>query len=135
MEKRKSERVQFFQLSMDKDIKPVWVFGQTDPEATLGLLIDITPDGAQVITNKSQELVADDYRLIAYTSEAPDREVLTVNVRRCWSRLDGTLYIRNGLVFDEQISVQPLLVARDAGSRWLRCELLPLAGADGAEKV
>lgn len=135
MEKRKSERVQFFQLSMDKDIKPVWVFGQTDPEATLGLLIDITPDGAQVITNKSQELVADDYQLIAYTSEAPGREVLTVKVRRCWSRLDGTLYIRNGLVFDEQISVQPLLVARDAGSRWLRCELLPLARAGGAVSV
>jgi hypothetical protein len=125
-ERRRSERVQFFQLVTDKDIEPIWVFRQTYPEAILGLLLDINAVGVQVLTNKSQELSGDDFRMIVHAGD----EVVKVNVRRCWSSLEGTLYMRNGFAFDEQASLPAMLAALAEGASWLRCELLPLAAGE-----
>jgi hypothetical protein len=119
-ERRRSERVQFFQLATDKDIEPIWVFRQTYPEAILGLLLDINAVGVQVLTNKAHELTGDTYRMIVHAGD----EVVTV--RRRWSALEGTLYMRNGFAFDEQANLPALLTALAEGASWLRCELLPL---------
>ncbi len=126
MEKRKSERVQFFQMDTGKDIQPIWVFRQIYPEATLGLLLDIGTNGAQVLTSKSEQLAGKSYRLIVQAGETDEKEALAVNVRCCWSRQDGTLYTSNGLIFDKPSSIQEVLAASDAGTRWFRCEMLPL---------
>lgn len=125
MEKRKVERVQFFQMSTGRDIQPVWVFRQNYPEAVLGLLLDITSAGAQVLTNKLQELDEMDYKLVIHLGEDFAEESLAVNVRRRWSRPEGTLYVRHGFAFEEQVAVQPMLSALHAGVNWLRCELVP----------
>jgi len=61
MDNRKADRVQFFQLGTGKDISQVWVFRQTYPGATLGLLLDIGTEGAQVLTNKADELDGKSY--------------------------------------------------------------------------
>jgi hypothetical protein len=84
-ERRRSERVQFFQLAKDKDIEPVWVFRQTYPESILGLLLDISSVGIQVLTNKSQALTAASYRMVVHAGN----ENVTLNVRRCWSGLEA----------------------------------------------
>jgi hypothetical protein len=49
-----------------------------------------------------------------------------VTVRRRWSALEGTLYMRNGFAFDEQANLPAMLTALAEGASWLRCELLPL---------
>jgi hypothetical protein len=126
MEKRKSERVQFFQVHADRDLQPVWVFHQAHPEAILALLLDISTDGAQVLTDKSQYLEGGAYRLIVHADDTTGAVAVEVNVLCNWSQREGTLYIRNGLAFNEEVSVQGVLASFNAKSRWLRCELLEL---------
>ena len=126
MEKRKSERVQFFQMGEGNDIRPVWVFRKTLPEAKLGLLVDIAADGVQILTDKSENLCGGSFLLIVYAYGTPDDNLLRVNARCLWSRQEGSLYTRSGMIFEEKTSVQPVLVGRDAGAKWLRCELLSL---------
>ena len=129
MEKRSAERVQCFQMGTDADIQPVWVFRKTHPDAILGLLLDIAADGAQVLTDKAHSLADESnaYRLIVQTEEAIDSVSLIENARCAWSKRDGTLYIRNGLIFSKTITVPPLLSAKVRDTKWLRCELLPIS--------
>jgi len=128
MENRKSERVQFFQLGAGSNIHPVWVFRQTNPDAVLGLLLDIGADGAKILTDKAHDLAGQAYRLMIHGGNVPNEPTLTINGRCRWSQNQGTLYINNGLIFDETITGDELLELerqkREFG--WLRCELLPL---------
>jgi hypothetical protein len=129
MEKRKSERVQFFQVGTGRDIQPVWVFRKTSPGAILGLLLDIGGNGAQVLTDKSQDLAGGSYRLIAHSETVPGAAAFTLmlNARCRWSQSEGTLYIRNGLIFDEEVSVDEVQALQPGESSWLRCEMLPFS--------
>jgi len=128
MEKRKSERVQFFQLPQDRDLMPVWVFRGDHPDNVLGLLVDIGADGVQVFTDKSSPLREGAYHLIVHADETQDSQSVTIRVRRRWSKLEDNLYIRNGFTFEagEEATPSPIeqvLTLRDAGKKWLRCEL------------
>ena len=126
MEKRKPEKVQFFQLGAGKDIQPIWVFRQTNPGAVLGLLLEIGTNGAKVLTERSHDLSGGAYQLIVYAVDQPGGELLKANVQCLWSKHDGTLYIHNDLVFKHEVTVQEVLDLLHLGSGWLRCELLPL---------
>ncbi|MBV5337301.1 MAG: hypothetical protein J0653_04875 [Deltaproteobacteria bacterium] len=108
-------------------MQPLWVFRKTCPEATLGLLIDISPDGAQILTGKEETLQEIAYRLVIHTEA--EQEALIIDAFCCWSRPDGTLYSSNGLVFAEKASLQAIVPALESGGRWLRCELVPLTSA------
>jgi hypothetical protein len=127
MEKRKTERVQFFQLPQDRDLMPVWVFRRDHPDNVLGLLVDIGADGVQIFTDKSSTLEADAYRLIVHADETEDSQSVSLQVRRLWSKPEGNLYIRNGFTFetgeDATSPIEQVLASRDAGKQWLRCEL------------
>jgi hypothetical protein len=125
MDKRKSQRVQFFQLSSEKDIRPVWVFSRTNSEAVLGLVLDLAPDGLQVLTNNSQSLAGETFTMRVHSTEKIDGGELMANVKLCWSQPEGTLYTRNGFTFDGEFSMEAMLVAHDMNPDWLRCELLP----------
>jgi hypothetical protein len=127
MEKRKSERVQFFQLPRDDGLIPVWVFHRAHPDSILGLLLDISAEGVQIFTDKSSPMLGDAYQLIVHAGENQSSEVISVCVRRLWSKPDGTLYTRNGFAFEGGEELMPylekVLASRDAGHQWLRCEL------------
>lgn len=127
MEQRQVERVQFFQLAHDDDLMPVWVFHRAQPDSILGLLLDISANGVQVLIDKSHPLAAWTYRLIIHADETSDTRFITTRVCRLWSKVDGTLYIRNGFAFVDAADLQPaieqILAARGTGQRWLRCEL------------
>ena len=125
MEKRKSERVQFFQLGTGKNIQPIWVFSEDDTDAIAGLLLDISPEGAQVLINKSEELDGENYQMIIHLGEDSAEAPKAVNIRRLWSHPEGTLYIRNGFDFEEQYSLPAMPASAGTGTSWLRCELLP----------
>lgn len=100
MEKRKSERVQFFQLPRDDALMPVWVFHRGSPYTVLGVLLDISEDGVRVFTDKSSPMPGHDYQLIVHDDESESRELISVRVRRLWSKPDGTLNMRNGFAFE-----------------------------------
>ena len=126
MKDGKPERVQFFQLGDGKDIQPVWVFRQTTPGTVLGLLIAIGDEGAQVLTERSNDLAGNAYRLMIFGGEKPSDELLSLNARCVWSKPHGTLYVHNDLAFDKPIAVQKVLELLHTGSGYLRCELLRL---------
>ena len=127
-EQRKSERVQFFQVPRNEDLVPVWVFHRMREDSVLGLLLDISSEGVQVLTDKSIALTDDSYELIAYTDEADRNRHVSIAVLRQWSKPDGTLYVRNGFAFaagtDASSSIEALMAARSAGQQWLRCEIV-----------
>lgn len=128
MEKRLSERVQFFQLTREDDVPPVWVFQRAHPDAILGLLLDISAEGLQILTDKFSPMQEETYQLIVHTEETTSVGFTTAVVRRLWSNAYGTLYTRNGFVFAEvgddlASPINRVLAARAAGQKWLRCEL------------
>lgn len=127
MEKRQFDRLNFFQLSRDGDLIPVWVFHRARPDTVLGVLVDISAEGVQILTDKSSQLDANNYLLIVHVDDAPDRNSIDVRVNRLWSKSDGTLYIRNGFAFQKGEDLthysKQLLALRDTGHQWLRCEL------------
>ena len=126
MEKRKSERVKFLKLVTGNEMQHLWVFRKTFPDSILGLLMDISPEGAQVITGRTEYLQEADYRLVIHTET--EQEALTIEAHCCWSRPNGTLDSGIGLVFNETAHLQSIVAALDSGSRWLRCELMPKCG-------
>jgi hypothetical protein len=127
MDKRKSERVQFFQISHERDVLPVWVFNRSNSDAVLGLLLDIGSDGLQILTDKMKPLGAEQYELTIHSDEGADALHPAIPVKHLWSQPDGTLYNRNGFAFmggtDMMQFLESILSAREAGRKWLRCEL------------
>lgn len=127
MEKRKSERVQFFQLTRDDEVMPVWVFQRASPDSILGLLLDISAEGAQILTDKSIQLPRDTYQLIVHAGEQPGDDFIALSVQRLWSEADGTLYSRHGFSLgsgeEAAASLDRLFTLHATGRKWLRCEL------------
>ncbi|OYY93449.1 MAG: hypothetical protein B7Y41_11845 [Hydrogenophilales bacterium 28-61-23] len=127
-EQRKSERVQFFQMPRNEELVPVWVFQRASEDSVLGLLLDFSSDGVQILTDKSRRLDGDAYELIAYVDETDSSNFVSARVHRQWSKPVGTLYIRNGFSFaDRDVSMpccEAMFAARDAGLQWLRCEIV-----------
>lgn len=130
MEKRRSERVQFFQARTEAGILPVWVFRHGSPNSILGLLIDISPEGLQVLTRQEDAVINDLSQLTLYKAGSADHRYMNVLVEHRWSESEGSVYRRSGFAFEDATEVGPVLAeiaaARAAGETWLRCELLPL---------
>lgn len=131
MEQRRSERAQFFNAVDEQGMHPVWVFRRTVVEATLGLMVNISRGGVQILTSKDTPLDGDVYKLIVFI----DRDGVTTShsaiVSRQWSGSEGTLYLKHGFAFEESTEVaggmvQSVIAAREAGEKWFRCELLDL---------
>lgn len=125
MEKRDLERIQFYEVSSDKSIIPIWVFEQKDGEAIPGLLLDISKEGAQILINNSQKLDGKSYQLVVHSVENSAEALLKVKVVHCWSKPEGTQYERNGFEFDEKLLMKTISSLRKSDFHWYRCDLLP----------
>ena len=129
MDNRRHTRVQFFQVNHNHDLQPVWVFRHAEPEAVLGLLLDIGPGGVQVLTDKEAELSGERYALMVHEDGSADGLLCNVAVMRKWTQPEGSLYFRSGFEFEETAGTstlaEKLLGAANAGQKWLRCELMP----------
>jgi hypothetical protein len=128
MDKRANQRVQFFNLDLKDEIQPIWVFRRTSPESVLGLLIDISTSGVQVLTDKGSPLSGDTFQL---TIHCDDELSIALIVNRKWSLAEGTLYHRNGFSIEvEEVRHIPgaeiVIEGQASGKRWHRCELLSL---------
>lgn len=126
-EKRAHERAQFFLINDGRGFMPVWVFRPVDDEAALAcLVIDLSPGGVQVISEKHDFEPGQHCRL-AFLSE--DRQnLLTVEARLVWSRGDKGLHVYSGLEFTGKTSdtIDRLIASlRDGAVRYLRCTLAP----------
>jgi len=131
MEKRTAKRVESFPVEGTRGIEPVWIIQETTPDAILGLLVDIGANGIQILTPSGLDLKENGYRLMVHTDKRD--HLMTTIVSPKWSRAQGTMYHRNGFEFgkdvDPRADVDKVLAARQAGYRWLRCELVPLQSA------
>lgn len=138
MEKRLSDRVQFFQFHHDHDLRPIWVFRHAQPESVLGLLLDVSEEGVQILTDKSPSLQGDSFYLIIHSDACQVANFCAAQVRHLWSKAEGTLYVRNGFAFDGvgdlASFIARLLVARADGHKLLRCELVALKAMLSAER-
>lgn len=127
-EKRAHERAQFFLINDGREFLPVWVFRPVDDESALAcLVIDLSPGGVQVISEKHDFEPGQHYRL-AFLSE--DREHLpAVDARLVWSRGDKGLHVYSGFEFTGKTSdtIDGLIASlRDGTARYLRCTLTPI---------
>lgn len=128
-DQRSAPRVQFFNLAQEKDFKPVWVFRSSAGTAVLGLLLDISESGVQVLSDKSAPLEAEHYLINLQRSSASSSPFPTLEVHKVWSRMEGALYWRTGFTLvahpDVPAIVQRIQAAAEAGEKWMRCELMP----------
>jgi len=129
MEQRKCERVQFFQVLHEDQVIPVWVFRGEHPDSLLGLILDISDAGVQILMDNATLCPEGNYQLSVRTDDTSDSGCATVQVRRIWSHTDGALYTRNGFTYVETADHTPfcdaIMAAQKAGQLWLRCELIP----------
>ena len=126
MEKRKGRRVEFFNALDEQGVHPVWVFQHTDLQATLGLLIDVSLEGVQIISRKETPLDGTLYRMDVYGSGSSQKLFPAVYVNRIWTGDEGTIYSRHGFALQEDVrgsAMQAIVAAREVGEKWLRCEL------------
>lgn len=129
MEKRQSERVQFFQFAREDEVIPVWVFQRSNSDAVLGLLLDVGANGLQILTDKSGPMHGHSYQLIVHADGRQSTKLIYIAVQRLWSQAKSALYIRHGFEFvhtdDLPAALSLLLAAHTAGQKLLRCELVP----------
>ncbi len=128
MDKRKSERVQFFNIGDGEQVLPIWVFRKANTDAVLGLLVDISAEGVQVLADKAFPLADDLFQLSIHLD---DDSVLTVPVKRQWSLEDESLYIRHGFTLEDSEEntatvVQRVIDAYEQAGRWMGCEIVIL---------
>lgn len=127
MERRLSERVQFFQLPTNNQVIPVWVFQRAHPESVPALLLDFSKEGVQILTDKSLPLPNGSAKLIIHNDDRESADFIVTVVRILWSKAEGALYTRNGCEFDpaanQSSQIEQIRVACEAGKQWLRCEL------------
>jgi len=127
MDKRISDRMQFYQFSYQDDLSRNWDYQRADMDSIQGLIIDISMDGVQILTDKSKPVDAGYYQVIVHADHIPGIKYMCAQLRHLWSKPDGGLYHRNGFAFDGwgdlASFIGNLLAAHEAGHRWLRCEL------------
>lgn len=127
MDRRVSERVQFFQSPARNTALPAGVFGLAHANAVLGLLLDLSDDGVQMLTYRAKLLAADTYKLIVHVGAPVNKSATVASVRRLWSK-EGELYVHHGFAFAGDVKLTRLLDcvmdARAAGKLWLRCALM-----------
>ncbi|HEX7649475.1 MAG TPA: PilZ domain-containing protein [Noviherbaspirillum sp.] len=127
-EKRAHERAQFFLINDGREFMPVWVFRPAGDEAALAcLVIDLSPGGVQVISEKHDIEPGQHCRL---TFLSDDQGSLPgVEARLVWSRADKGLHAYSGLEFTGMTgdTVDRLIDSlRDGSARYLRCSLRPI---------
>lgn len=127
-EKRVHERAQFFLLNDGREYMPVWVFRPVDDAAALAcLVIDLSPGGVQVISEK-HGIEPGQHCRMAFIPD--DRQGLpTVDARLVWSRADRGLHVYSGFEFTGETgdTVDRLIGSlRDGAVRYLRCTLIPV---------
>lgn len=134
MERRLSERVQFFQQPGADVAIPVWVLNGTKPDTILGLLLDVSDEGVQIMTDEPVQSRNDEFELVVQSDESANTNLAVATMRRLWSQEDGTPYVRHGFSFTGEANLLMLLdcvmAARDSGRQWLRCGLVASARRD-----
>jgi hypothetical protein len=129
MDNRHHPRVQCFQISQEHDLKPVWVFRMASANGVLGLIVDVSMGGLQVLTDKNEEMRLSDYRLIVHDDLSENGELCALDVVCRWSRAEGALYFRSGFEYSDAPNatgaVEALRARVASGHKWMRCELDP----------
>jgi hypothetical protein len=140
VERRLSERVQFFQQPGVDMALPWQALGGSRPNTIHGLLLDVSDDGVQIMTDESttdesMSALSDLVQLIVPADESANVNLTVATMRRLWSKVDDTAYVRHGFSFvdgDANLTMllDCVLAARDSGSQWLRCGLVVSARRD-----
>jgi len=130
MEKRQANREQFFQFNRDDELMPSPLPRCGRPDVVQGLLLDISEDGVQILTDKSNIMNGDSFLVIVHADDYPSVDFITATVRRLWSKADGARYMRNGFAYeglrDLASFIANVLAAHDGGYNRLSCELVAI---------
>jgi hypothetical protein len=109
----------------------VWVFRSQTSTAYLGVIVDISETGIQILTHVDDSLRPSYYSL--YIQAHPELGVCsrTLSVYRVWSRRTGSLYCHSGFFMERNPSLMAEVRAAsekaDRSRLMLRCELEPVA--------
>ena len=132
MESRTRPRTQCFKVAHDHDLTPVWVFRQATEDGILGLVVDFSEGGIQVLIEKSDTLDAEAYTLYIDGLGGPPATQPGFRIIPRWTGALQSLYCRCGFEFADPATaldcVEHLRQEVAAGPAWIRCELLA-AGA------
>jgi hypothetical protein len=127
-EKRAHERAQFFLINDGREFMPVWVFRPASDEGALAcLVIDLSPGGVQVISEK-HDIEPGQHCRLTFLSDDPD-SFPGVDARLVWSRANMGLHAYSGFEFTGKTgdTIDRLIDSLRYGSaRYLRCTLRPV---------
>ena len=127
-EKRAHERAQFFLINDGREFLPVWVFRPVDDNDALAcLVIDLSPGGVQVISEKHDVEPGQHCRLAFLTEDRS--QYPGIDARLVWSRADKGLHAYSGLEFTSKTddTIDRIIDSlRNGSARYLRCTLTPV---------
>ena len=135
MERRLTERVQFFQCPQALIPMPVTAFSQPHTDTTPGLLLDISDDGVQILTSDELSAHSSTFELTIQPNGKATTSCTIATMQRLWSKPEDANFIRSGFAFAGDVQLTTLLDnvldARDAGRQWFRCTLVSVPQARG----
>lgn len=128
MERRLTERVQFFQCPPTLIPMPVSALDHSHTDTTSGLLLDISDDGVQILTSDDLTSYSDTFELTILPNGKSTASCTIATMQRQWSKPEDANFIRSGFAFAGDVQLATLLDnvldARDAGRQWFRCNLV-----------
>ncbi|MFN7725469.1 MAG: PilZ domain-containing protein [Rubrivivax sp.] len=131
-EARRSERVQFFLVPMERAQVPVWVFVPPERQGhTVGLILNLSPEGLQVMTDSCEAMDAPLYEVELLLGEDLPLPSFSGTARLVWSRPLTKMGRLHGLAFTDGQAPAAAFLAQYkpsvADQHWVRCLLRPLA--------
>ncbi len=133
-EARRSERVQFFLVPMDRAQVPVWVFVPPQRQGhTVGLILNLSAEGLQVMTPSSEALEQGLFDVELLLGEDGRLPSFSGTARLVWSRPLTKMGQLHGLAFTDGQAPAAAFLAQYkpslAQQQWVRCLLRPWAPA------
>ena len=128
MDNRNHSRTQCFQLSLNHDLTPVWVFRRATEDGILGLVVDFSEGGLQALVERDEALDAEAYTLFIDGLGETSLPGSGFEVQLKWTGTHLSLYCKCGFEFTDPATaracVEHLRHEVMAGTSWVRCELV-----------
>lgn len=138
VEKRASQRVEFFRIRLNDQFVPMFAFAPDgDQNAIAAVVVDLTSEGVQVLTNPENR-IATPFHQFELSGDNLNENVQTKSwpVRHIWSRVQG-MYLLSGFSFSGKMSIPSSVIAQlnRATPRLLPCLLSPIPNCERSSET
>lgn len=138
LEKRVSQRVEFFRVRLAHEFVPVFAFAPNeDQRAIAAVVVDMSKEGVQILSSRENQIAASFHQFaLSGTNLNASLQAESWPVRHIWSRVQG-MYLLSGFSFSGKSSIPANVIAQlnEATHHLLPCVLRPIPYVERASET